>query len=390
MDIKASSRLDVVSTYYFADKLREIAAMQAAGRDVINLGIGSPDLPPHPEVIAALHSASANVNNHAYQSYRGLPELRRAFAKWYQNFYHFQPDAEHEVLPLMGSKEGIMHLSMAYLEAGDEVLIPNPGYPTYAAAAKLAGATVRLYHLNAETGWLPDLHALAKTDLTKVKLMWINYPHMPSGARASAQDLQALIAFAERHGILLCHDNPYNAILNPEPLSILAQPGAMNVAVELNSLSKTFNMAGWRIGVMVGRKEVIDTVLKFKSNMDSGMFKPLQVAAVKALELGPQWMVELNEVYASRRELALTILQKLGCTAATDQSGLFLWAQVPATYMRAEELTEELLHKAEVFLAPGHIFGSNGERYVRISLCANEHKLKAALQRVERLKSVEI
>lgn len=387
MNTKAASRLDVVNTYYFAEKLRQIASLQTSGRAIINLGIGSPDLPPHPDVLEALHSAAANSANHGYQSYRGIPELRQAFAKWYQNFYGFLPDVEHEVLPLMGSKEGIMHLSMAYLEAGDEVLIPNPGYPTYAAAAKLAGATVREYDLTEATRWLPDLDALEETDLTKVKLMWINYPHMPSGARATAAELQALIAFAERHGILLCHDNPYNAILNPEPLSILAQPGAMKVAVELNSLSKTFNMAGWRIGVLVGRREVLDTVLKFKSNMDSGMFKPLQVAAVKALELGPEWMVQLNKVYASRRELALSILRKLNCKVAPNQSGLFLWAQIPDGFANGEELTEKLLNEADIFMAPGHIFGSNGERYVRISLCANEEKLKAALHRVEQLNS---
>jgi aspartate/methionine/tyrosine aminotransferase len=387
MHIKTSSRLDVVSTYYFADKLRQIAAMQAAGKQVINLGVGSPDLPPHPEVIATLQSASAHPGNHGYQSYRGIPELRQAFAKWYESFYSFLPDAEHEVLPLMGSKEGIMHLSMAYLEAGDEVLIPNPGYPTYAAAAKLAGAQVRYYDLKASASWLPDLEALAQTDLTKVKLMWINYPHMPSGACASENDLAALIAFAERHGILLCHDNPYNAILNPAPLSILGLPGAMKVAVELNSLSKTFNMAGWRIGVMVGRKDLIDNVLKFKSNMDSGMFKPLQLAAVKALQLGPEWMAQVNAVYSSRRALALAILHKLGCRVGPGQCGLFLWAEIPEEIAQAEDLTEKLLHEAGIFIAPGHIFGSNGRRYVRISLCANEYQLRAALRQLEPLQN---
>lgn len=385
MQISPATRLQAVSAYYFAEKLREIAAMQAAGRPVINLGIGSPDLPPPPAVIDVLQSAAAHKANHGYQSYRGIPELRSAFASWYERFYGFGPDPEHEVLPLMGSKEGIMHLSMAYLSPGDEVLIPNPGYPTYAAAAKLAGATLRAYDLTADKGWLPDLDHLATSDLTKVKLMWINYPHMPSGARASSEDLQKLITFARRYQILLCHDNPYNAILNPDPVSLLAQPGAMEVGVELNSLSKTFNMAGWRIGALIGRKEVIDTVLRFKSNMDSGMFKPLQLAAVKALELGPDWVEGLNAVYAHRRKTARAILQKLSCSVAPDQSGLFLWGEVPDHLPDGEALTERLLHEAEVFLAPGHIFGSNGARYVRISLCSDEKWLHEALTRIENL-----
>ena len=389
MQTTPSSRLDAVTTYYFADKLREIAAMQSAGRDIINLGIGSPDLPPRPEVIAALTEAAADPANHGYQSYRGIPALRQAFSEWYGRFYGVRPDPEHEVLPLIGSKEGIMHLSMAFLQKGDRVLVPDPGYPTYAAAAKLAGAEAVPYDLTAANLRLPDLEALAKTDLTKVKLMWINYPQMPTGARASREALTALLAFAERHHILLCHDNPYNAILNPDPISILALPGGRENAVELNSLSKTFNMAGWRIGMMAARKEIIDTVVKFKSNMDSGMFKPLQIAAVTALESGPEWMEELNAAYADRRDTAAAILKQLRCTPEPDQSGLFLWAAIPEYLRRGEDLTEHVLHEAGVFIAPGHIFGKNGERYVRISLCAKKAVLETALDKISGTKPLE-
>lgn len=382
MQPSPSSRLDAVTTYYFADKLREIAAMEAAGTKVINLGIGSPDLPPHPEVINALAAAAANPANHGYQSYRGIPELRRAFSAWYGRTYGVQPDPESEVLPLIGSKEGIMHLSMAFLQKGDRALVPDPGYPTYAAATRLAGGDVVHYDLTPERGYFPDLEALGQTDLTKVKLMWVNYPHMPTGARASRAQLSALIRFAERHHILLCHDNPYNAILNPDPVSIMSLPGGRDHAVELNSLSKTFNMAGWRIGVMTGKKEIIDTVVKFKSNMDSGMFKPLQIAAVTALEAGPEWMNALNAVYAKRRSTAVALLQRLGCSPEPDQSGLFVWAAVPPRFETAEMLTEHVLHRYGVFLVPGRIFGRNGERYLRISLCAKNSVLRAALNRI--------
>ncbi len=385
MNVQASSRLNTVSTYYFADKLRQIAHMQAEGRDIINLGIGSPDLPPHPDVIKALSDAALQPSNHGYQSYRGIPELREAFSAWYADLYGFKPDPEHEVLPLMGSKEGIMHLSMALLEPGDVVLVPNPGYPTYAAAARLAGADVKHYSLQASDGWAPDLNALEQCDLSKIKIMWLNYPHMPTGARGSAALFQNLVAFAKEHDILLCNDNPYNAILNPSPLSLLAQNGAKEVAVELNSLSKTFNMAGWRVGVLLGNEQIINTVLKFKSNMDSGMFKPLQLAAARALQLGPEWMEQLNRSYATRRELGKMILESLGCNLEQSQAGLFLWAPVPASSESAEQLSEHLLHEAGVFITPGHIFGSAGDRYLRISLCTPEARLQEALERCKSL-----
>jgi len=388
MNIPQASRLDKVSTYYFADKLREVARLQAAGRDIINLGIGSPDLPPHPDVIAALHRASLSDAHHGYQSYRGIPELRNAFAQWYERAYSVRLDAEKEILPLIGSKEGIMHISMAFLGAGDQVLVPNPGYPTYSAAAKLAGAEAIHYDLFEENRWFPNLEALAKSDLTKVKIMWINYPHMPSGARPTPELFSSLVAFAKKHGILLCHDNPYNSILNPEPMSIFSVEGSKEVALELNSLSKTFNMAGWRIGMLAGNERIIDTVLKFKSNMDSGMFKPLQLAAVVALQSGIEWTNYLNGIYGERQKVAVDILENLGCEVGKGQSGLFGWGKIPDGLHNAEQLTDHLLNEISVFIVPGSVFGSNGARYVRISLCAPVAVLQSALMRVANAKSL--
>ncbi|MEL7223080.1 MAG: aminotransferase class I/II-fold pyridoxal phosphate-dependent enzyme [Bacteroidota bacterium] len=380
--IKPANRLGQVKEYYFSRKLREIAAMRAAGKDVLNLGIGSPDLPPHESVIDTLHAASAAPDNHAYQSYQGLPALRSAFAAWYERFFQVTLEAENEVLPLIGSKEGIMHISMSFLNPGDEVLVPNPGYPSYRSATDLAGSVIRAYELNEENGWFPDLEALAQEDLSKVKIMWVNYPHMPTGTPARIAFFQKLVAFAQRHDILLVNDNPYAFILTEEPVSILAVPGAKAVALELNSLSKSHNMAGWRVGMVAGASTYIQTILRFKSNMDSGMYKPLQLAAKTALELPASWYEQQNEIYQQRRILAEQLLQTLGCRILPNQVGMFVWARVGAQYENGYELADQVLADQHVFLTPGGIFGSAGEQYIRVSLCSSPEKLKEAIARI--------
>lgn len=382
MIIPAANRLSQVQEYYFSRKLQEIAQLQAQGQAILNLGIGSPDLAPHASVIQSLQAHSNSIDNHAYQSYRGLDLLRQAFAHWYQQYFHVSLNAAQEVLPLMGSKEGIMHISMAFLNPGDQVLIPNPGYPTYAAAARLAGAQVCHYELKEEQAWLPDLTTLAQQDLSRVKLMWINYPHMPTGAHANTHFFEQLIAFAHEHNILIVNDNPYAFILNDSPLSLLSIAGAKAVALELNSLSKAHNMAGWRIGMLAGHPTYIDTVLKFKSNMDSGMFKPLQLAAAQALSLPPTWYEQQNEVYKTRRSIASQILNKIGCTFASQQGGMFIWARIPQRYTDAYALSDELLEKYQIFITPGAIFGSAGKHYLRISLCNPPPILQEALKRL--------
>ncbi|MBT9392158.1 aminotransferase class I/II-fold pyridoxal phosphate-dependent enzyme [Hymenobacter sp. NST-14] len=381
--MRVASRLEPIQEYYFSQKLREIEGLNKAGAQIINLGIGSPDMPPHPNVIAALTRAAALPNTHAYQGYKGVPALRQAMADWYQRQYGVTLDADTEVLPLLGSKEGIIHISMTLLEAGDEVLIPNPGYPAYRAAAHLSGATPLDYDLTAETNWLPDLEALAARDLSRVKLMWVNYPHMPTGTPPPAGFFEQLVAFAAAHDILLVHDNPYSFILNTEPpRSLLAVPGARAVALELNSLSKSHNMAGWRVGLLAGRADVLQEVLRFKSNLDSGMFLPVQLAAVEALNLDDTWYQELNAHYRARRELVLELLALLGCRPEPHQVGLFVWARVPAQYPDAYALSDEVLHQARVFLTPGGIFGSNGNGFIRLSLCQPVEVLHQALARV--------
>lgn len=381
--IAPARRLEAVQEYYFSRKLREIAQMRADGCDVLNLGIGSPDLPPAPEVTAALQQHSASDHNHAYQSYNGIPELRRAFAHWYERWFEVALNADTEVLPLLGSKEGIMHISMAFLDPGDVALIPNPGYPTYRAATLLAGGQTREYALTNLNNWFPDVEALEASDLEGVKLMWINYPHMPTGARATPEQLASLVAFARRKGILLVNDNPYAFILNEEPLSLLSIPGAREVAIELNSLSKAHNMAGWRVGVLAGAAPYIQAVLRFKSNMDSGMFKPIQLAAARALSLDASWYQQLNLVYRRRRVLAEQLLVNLGCLFDPDQTGLFVWARVPDRYTDGYALSDKLLYDHHVFLTPGGIFGSQGDHYVRISLCSTEEVLTEAIRRVQ-------
>ena len=378
-----ASRLAHTGEYYFSRKLRELAALNAAGANIISLGIGSPDLPPHPSVLAALAQSAAQPDAHGYQSYQGTPALRGAMAGFYQRHYGVALDPATEILPLLGSKEGLMHLGMTFLEAGDAVLIPNPGYPTYRAVAEICGAEVREYDLTAANGWLPDLDALAATDLTRVKLMLVNYPHMPTGTAAGRPFLTRLVEFATAHDILLVHDNPYGFILNETPpQSLLAVPGAREVAVELNSLSKSHNLAGWRVGLLAGRADVIANVLRFKSNVDSGMFLPVQQAAVAALALGNDWFQSLNATYRARRALVLELLRALGCAPAPGQVGLFMWAAVPAGFTDGYALSDAVLAEARVFLTPGGIFGSNGNGYIRASLCQPEGLLREALERV--------
>jgi len=356
--------------------------MRKSGLDIINLGIGSPDLPPAPAVAEKLGEAAKLPNVHGYQSYNGIPALRKAFADWYEKYFHVTLNPDNEILPLIGSKEGIMHISMAFVNEGDKVLVPNPGYPTYTSVSKLTGGEVRFYDLNEKQNWHPDLHELENSDLSKVKIMWVNYPHMPTGARGNKKLFENLVAFAHRHTILMVNDNPYSFILNKDHLSLLSVDGAKEVALELNSMSKSHNMAGWRIGMVAGHAEYIRSIVKVKSNMDSGMFQPMQLAAVEALKSPDEWYDSINETYGHRRKLVEQIMIKLQCTFDPNQTGLFVWGKIPAKYSIAEELTEEILHKAHVFITPGMVFGDQGNEYIRISLCANEQMLGKALKRL--------
>lgn len=379
--MKVANRLHSVEEYYFSKKLKEVNALKAAGKPIINLGIGSPDLKPSSQVIDALTQALVEDNAHKYQSYQGLPEFRETIAKFYDTHYNVQVNPDSEVLPLMGSKEGIMHVSMAFLNEGDGVLIPNPGYPTYAAVTKLVQAKAIPYNLDATNNWLPDLAQIETQDLTKVKLMWISYPHMPTGAKANFEDLKQLIVFAKKHNILLVNDNPYSFILNQEPLSLLSIPGAKEVSLEFNSLSKTFNIAGWRVGMVLGSPENIQSVLKVKSNMDSGMFYGIQKGAIAALNSPQEWFDNLNKTYAKRRELVWQLAGKLKCTYNKKASGLFVWAKTPKGY-KSEQFIDQLLHDKNLFITPGTIFGSQGEGYVRFSLCATLTQIEEAIARV--------
>ena len=385
MKVKPADRTGNVQEYYFSRKLAQIDIMRREGADIINLGIGSPDQAPSEKTIATLISYATRANTHGYQSYNGIAALRKAFADWYLKYFHVSLDPDNEVLVLMGSKEGIMHVSMAFVNPGDEVLIPDPGYPTYASVTNLVGGIVRKYPLDAKTGWQPDLDALEKSDLSRVKLMWINYPHMPTGTKATIGLYEKLVAFAHRHNILLCNDNPYSFILNTEYLSVLQVPGARDIAMELNSLSKSQNMAGWRVGMAAGNSDYLKEILKVKSNMDSGMFLPMQMAAAEALNNPESWYDRVNEVYGKRRKIVEQIMDLLGCSWERDQAGLFLWGRIPDNIKSCEEYIENFLQKAHVFITPGFIFGEQGERYIRISLCATEEKLKEALERIEKL-----
>ncbi|QQS94707.1 pyridoxal phosphate-dependent aminotransferase [Sphingobacterium spiritivorum] len=382
MQINVAKRLQQTEEYYFSKKLREIDELNKSGARVINLGIGSPDLPPHPEVIQTLHEQASLPNTHGYQNYKGSPVLRKAIADWYERYYRVSLNPEKEILPLIGSKEGIVHICMTYLQEGDEVLIPNPGYPAYAAAVRLSGATAVPYTMTEENDWLPNLNELEQTDLSKVKIMWINYPHMPTGSKATTSFFEAVIAFGKKYNILICHDNPYSFILNDHPQSILETEGAKDVAIELNSLSKSSNMAGWRIGMLCAAEERINEILRFKSNMDSGMFLPLQLAAAKALSLDSAWYTELNAAYQKRKDKALELLDLLSCSYREDQVGLFIWAKVPEKYTNGYQLSDEVLNKARVFITPGGIFGDAGNGYIRVSLCATEAVFEEAIARI--------
>ena len=388
MIIKPAERTESVQEYYFSRKLKEIASMNAertarGEAPVINLGIGSPDGMPPAEAIEALCESARHPGSHAYQSYVGLPELRQAFAHWYADWYGVGLDPAKEIQPLVGSKEGILLISLAFLNPGDKVLVPDPGYPTYSSASKLVEAEIVTYDLKAENGWQPDFDALEKMNLTGVKIMWTNYPNMPTGAPATQELYARLVDFGRRHGIMICNDNPYSFILNDNPLSILSQPGAKECCLELNSLSKAHNMAGWRVGMVAADAEVIAQILKVKSQMDSGMFKPLQQAAVEALRQGPEWFAQLNGEYARRRVLAGEIFDLLGVEYDHNSAGMFLWGKVPGG--KAEALADRILYEAGVFITPGFIFGKNGEEYIRISLCAKPEVLKHALSNIREM-----
>jgi len=391
--METAKRLEGIGEYYFSQKLREIDEMNKAGKQVINLGIGSPDLPPHPDVIKTLHEEALKPGQHGYQNYKGSPVLRNAISKWYKKWYDVELNADTEILPLIGSKEGIMHICMTYLNEGDVVLIPNPGYPTYRSSAKIAGAKVIEYSLTKENNWFPDFNELEQI-ITNAKsllagevwrncLMFVNYPQMPTGKLPTKELFVQLVSFAKKHNILICHDNPYSFILNNTPMSLLSVDGAKDVVIELNSLSKSHNMAGWRVGILVGAKERIDNVLRFKSNMDSGMFLPVQLAAAKALELGQEWHDKVNVAYGNRRKKVFELLQLLNCLFDENQAGLFVWASVPSNYKDGYELSDKVLHESNVFITPGGIFGSAGDKYVRVSLCTSEEKIEEAIQRIK-------
>ena len=376
-----ADRLHTVEEYYFSKKLREVNALKAAGAPIINLGIGSPDLAPPKAVITAITDSLSDASAHKYQSYQGLPALRLAMANFYKAHYNIVLNPQNQVLPLIGSKEGIMHISMAYLNQGDAVLIPNPGYPTYTSVTKLLGATPVFYDLNSTSNWQPDLVSLEAMDVSKVKLMWINYPHMPTGTLGNKKILKGLVDFAKKNEILLINDNPYSFILNNQPSSIFNVEGAEQVCLELNSLSKTFNMAGWRVGMLTGAKAHLDNVIKVKSNMDSGMFYGIQKGAIEALNSSKNWFSDLNLIYSERRKLVWELATALNCTFETNTSGMFVWAKLP-TGLKSEAFIDKILHDYHLFIAPGTIFGTNGEGYIRFSLCAPSESIELAIKRV--------
>ena len=376
-----ADRLHTVEEYYFSKKLREVNALKAAGAPIINLGIGSPDLAPPKAVITAITDSLSDASAHKYQSYQGLPALRLAMANFYKAHYNISLNPQNQVLPLIGSKEGIMHISMAYLNQGDAVLIPNPGYPTYTSVTKLLGATPVFYDLNSTSNWQPDLVSLEAMDVSKVKLMWINYPHMPTGTLGNKKILKELVDFAKKNEILLINDNPYSFILNNQPSSIFNVEGAEQVCLELNSLSKTFNMAGWRVGMLTGAKAHLDNVIKVKSNMDSGMFYGIQKGAIEALNSSKNWFSDLNLIYSERRKLVWELATALNCTFETNTSGMFVWAKLP-TGLKSEAFIDKILHDYHLFIAPGTIFGTNGEGYIRFSLCAPSESIELAIKRV--------
>ena len=379
--IQTAKRLESVKEYYFSTKLKEVRELAASGKPIINIGIGSPDLLPPSQVLEAMQTSVNDVSAHKYQSYQGLPELRNAIADFYKNKFSVIANPENEILPLMGSKEGVMHISMAFLNEGDEVLIPNPGYPTYSSVTKLMNAKPIFYNLDDAHNWQPNFEELEKLDLEKVKIMWVNYPHMPTGTNALKETFEKLIAFGKKHQILIVNDNPYSFVLNDKPTSILQIDGAKEIALELNSMSKSFNMAGWRVGMILGNKEFIKAVLKVKSNMDSGMFYGIQKGAIKALQLSDDWFQNQNKEYEKRRKLVFELADKLKCIYKKDTSGLFVWAKIPEG-KTSEEFTDALLYKKNIFAAPGTVFGENGEGYIRFSLCVPQEIIKEAINRI--------
>lgn len=384
-NIEPAARVNTVQEYYFSRKLKEVAEMNAAGKNVINLGVGSPDLPPSGKTIETLCQHAHQANAHGYQPYTGIPELRKGFAGWYSKWYNVELDPQTEILPLIGSKEGILHISLAFLNPGDSVLIPDPGYPTYSSVSKLVGANLINYELKEESGWMPDFEALEKMDLSGVKLMWVNYPNMPTGAAASVELFEKLVAFGQKHGIIICNDNPYSFILNEKPLSILSIPGAKDICIEMNSMSKSHNMPGWRIAMLATNARFVQWILKVKSNIDSGQFKPMQYAAAEALNAPQEWYNGMNRVYRKRRNLAGQIMHALGCNYDESQVGMFLWGKVPDNIENAEAIADKVLYDANVFVTPGFIFGKKGERYLRLSLCCNEETLEEALKRIQKM-----
>lgn len=384
-DIIPADRVSQVKEYYFSRKLREIAQMKASGLDIISLGVGGPDLPPAPSVIDTLSREASRPDTHSYQPYVGIPELRQAFADWYGRHYGVKLDPATEIQPLIGSKEGILHVSLAFLNPGDGVLVPNPGYPTYTSVSRLVGAEIFSYDLTEHNGWMPDFEALERLPLDRIKLMWVNYPNMPTGAPANRELFEKLVDFGRRHGIVIVHDNPYSFVLNDTPLSLLQVEGAKDVAIELNSLSKSHNMSGWRMGMVISNPEFVSWVRKVKSNIDSGQFRPVMEAAVKALGLDESWYDEMNKPYRARKKVAEKIMKALGCTYAEGQQGLFLWGKLPEGASDSATFADRILHQARVFIVPGFIFGSNGEGYIRISLCAPEERMEEALRRIEEM-----
>lgn len=384
-NITPANRVGSVQEYYFSKKLKEVAEMNAAGKNVINLGVGSPDLPPSEQTIETLCEHARRANEHGYQPYVGIPELRKGFADWYKTWYDVDLDPKTEIQPLIGSKEGILHISLAFLNPGDGVLVPNPGYPTYSSVSKLVEARLIPYELKEELGWQPDFEELEKMDLSNVKLMWTNYPNMPTGANASVELYEKLVAFGRKHGIIICNDNPYSFILNEHPLSILSIPGAKEICIEMNSMSKAHNMPGWRMAMLASNAQFVQWILKVKSNIDSGQFKPMQYAAVEALSAKKEWYDNMNRVYRSRRNLAGQIMRTLGCEYDENQVGMFLWGRIPNSAESGEAIANKVLYEANVFLTPGFIFGSCGERYIRISLCCKNETLEEALKRIENL-----
>ena len=382
--IVPAERLKLVSEYYFSRKLKEVAQMNAEGKDIISLAIGSPDMPPSQQTIDKLCEVANRPDAHGYQPTMGTPELRNAMADFYQRWYGVELNPQTEIQPLIGSKEGILHVTLAFVNPGEQVLVPNPGYPTYTSLSKILGAEIVNYNLLENNGWQPDFEALEKMDLSKVKLMWTNYPNMPTGGAARMETYERLVAFAQKHQIVVVNDNPYSFILNEKPMSLLQVPGAKECCIEFNSMSKTHNMPGWRVGMLASNAQFVQWILKIKSNIDSGTFRGIQLAAAEAYRNDPEWHREANiNTYRRRRAVAEKIMTTLGCSYDPNQVGMFLWGKIPAHYSNAEELTERVLHEARVFITPGFIFGSNGERYIRISLCAKEDKLEAALQRIE-------